>query len=193
MVKIIILIGREDNPNKCTGEKLVRSGIARKIKRLSELPHCSILLNPLANSYLKKSDSVYIENCGIAAIDISWKQSLYLLRKALTIHTRHRVLPLLIAANPINYGKPFKLSTAEAIAASLFITGFIEEANKILSEFKWGHQFLELNRYRLEKYSQTNSDEELDRIQKELFNINSNERILDLVHKLIYQDIEEIE
>jgi len=193
MVKIMILIGREDDPDKCTGEKLVRSGIAKGIKRLSEIPHCSIILNPLANSYLKRSDRIYIESCGIVAIDISWKQNLYLLKKALSIHTKNRVLPILIAANPINYGKPFKLSTAEAIAASLFITGFIEEANAILNEFKWGLQFLELNRYRLERYSQVDSDEELDKIQKELFNINSNNRILDLMHRLIYKDIEEIE
>ncbi len=193
MVKIMILLGREDDPDKCTGRKLVRNGIAKGIKRLSEISHCSILLNPLANSYLKRNDRIYIESCGIVAIDVSWKQSLYLLKKALAIHTRHRVLPILIAANPINYGKPFKLSTAEAIAASLFITGFIEEANAILNEFKWGHQFLELNRYRLERYSQADSDEELDKIQKEFFNINSNNRILDLMHKLIYKDIEEIE
>ncbi|ADM26906.1 Protein of unknown function DUF367 [Ignisphaera aggregans DSM 17230] len=190
MVKIMILIGREDDPDKCTGERLVRSGIAKEIRRLSEIPHCSILLNPIASSYLKRSDRIYIESCGIVAIDISWKQSLYLLRKALSMHTKNRVLPILIAANPINYGKPFKLSTAEAIAASLFITGFIEEANAILNEFKWGPQFLELNRYRLERYSQADSDEELDKIQKELFNIDSSDKILDLIHRFIYKDLE---
>ncbi len=52
-----------------------------------------------------------------------------------------RRLPLLIAVNPTHYGKPYILSTIEAVAAALYIMGFRDEAMEVLRLYKWGPEF----------------------------------------------------
>ena len=57
------------------------------------------------------------------------------------------IVPYLIAANPINYGKPYKLTCVEAVAAAMYICGFDEQASEMLDKFAWGHSFWEMNGY----------------------------------------------
>jgi pre-rRNA-processing protein TSR3 len=67
----------------------------------------------------------------------------------------------------VNFGKPTKLSTVEALAAALYISGFKEEAAELLSIFKWGHTFLEINRERLERYATAKNSTEVVEIQND--------------------------
>jgi len=78
----------------------------------------------------------------------------------------HRALPFLLAANPVNYGTPFRLNSVEAFAAALYILGQKEQAERILGKFSWGLGFLELNRAPLEEYSKAKNSAEVIEIQE---------------------------
>jgi pre-rRNA-processing protein TSR3 len=89
-------------------------------------------------------DKEIIEKSGIGVVDCSWAkidETPFNRMKS----AAPRLLPFLIAANPINYGRPCKLSCVEAIAAALYIVNLKDEAKFYLSKFTWGHSFIELN------------------------------------------------
>ena len=132
------------------------------------------MLNPFSPQAFSPDDRLRLEKNGLVALDCSW---LYV-KQVFNILTRWdiRCLPYLIAANPVNYGKPTKLSTVEALAASLYITDFKKQAIKLLSKFKWGPQFILLNKELLEGYSQAKDSLEVVSIQNDyLKQIGSND------------------
>ena len=67
----------------------------------------------------------------------------------------------MVAANPINYGIPTKLSSSEAVMASLWILGFKDQALEIADSVKWGPAFLHINMERLESYARAKSSKEV--------------------------------
>jgi pre-rRNA-processing protein TSR3 len=98
------------------------------------------------------ADKEIVESLGIAVVDCSWAK----LDDVPFSKIRgkfERLLPFLYAANPINYGRPFKLSCAEAIAAALQICGLPLEARLIMSKFTWGEGFFGINAELFECYS----------------------------------------
>ncbi len=80
-----------------------------------------------------------------------------------------RRLPAMLAANPTNYAKLGKLSSAEALAAALYILDEKKMATEIMDKFKWGHTFLELNSNLLEDYANAETKEQIEQLEKEYF------------------------
>jgi pre-rRNA-processing protein TSR3 len=125
-----------------------------------------VILNPLSVKAFSPADRSRIENRGLVALDLSWKHA-EVMPRFLRLRGASRCLPYLIAANPVNYGLPTKLSTVEALSAALFIAGFEAEADRMLSLFKWGPSFRELNAEALTSYAQANDSEQIVALQKE--------------------------
>ncbi len=164
-IPIVIYHAGQDDPRKCTTLKLKRFGLARVVSSTRALPHDAVILNPFSEKAFSPADRWLIKSHGLSAIDCSWIHA----DKAFALSARHtsRALPYLIAANPVNYGTPTKLSTVEALAAALYIAGFADEAQMILSKFKWGLEFLRLNQRFLEAYAKAKSSDDVVKLQKE--------------------------
>ena len=165
-VRITVYHAKQCDPKRCTALKLHRHGLARIVSRMRFLPKRAIVLNPFSEIAFSPADRDRIKENGLAALDCSWEHA----QKVLQEHVRgtSRCLPLLIAGNPTNYGKLTKLSTVEALAAALYIAGFKEESVKLLSIFKWGHTFLELNSERLTAYEKAKDSTEIVKLQTQV-------------------------
>jgi len=163
-IKIVVYHAEQDDPKKCTTLKLKRFGMARVVHRVRWLPQGAVVLNPFSSKAFSPADRPMIVRRGLAAIDCSWIHASQVFE--LNTHGASRALPYLIAANPVNYGTPTKLSTVEALAAALYIAGFPEEAKRLLSKFKWGPEFIRLNQRFLDAYARARDSTEVVELQK---------------------------
>lgn len=78
-----------------------------------------------------------------------------------------RLLPYLVAANATNYGRPWRLNCAEALAAAFVICGHRDWAESVLQHFSYGKPFLEINRELLDRYAGCEDEEAVKRCEEE--------------------------
>ncbi|CAH0478877.1 unnamed protein product [Peronospora belbahrii] len=135
---------------RCTGRKLCRLGYIKSMKPGAHFR--GLVLSPAGEQAVSRADRDIVMGSGISVIDCSWAKVQDLPYKQLRSGV-HRLLPFLVAANSVNYGRPHKLSCAEAIAATLYIVGLKEEAVQVMDEFSWGAEFLKINADCLANYA----------------------------------------
>jgi pre-rRNA-processing protein TSR3 len=146
--------------------KLKRHGLARLVSKTRFLPKRAVVLNPFSEIAFSPADRKRIEDFGLVALDCSWEHAEKVLLKQ--VKGTSRCLPILIAGNPVNFGKATKLTTVEALAAALYIAGFKQEAADLLSIFTWGHTFMELNSALLENYAAARDSADIIKIQTKI-------------------------
>lgn len=167
LLRLFVYQMKQDDPKKCTSNRLNHLRLVRSVLRASWLPRSVVTLNPYAEDVLFPGDRQLIIRGGLVVVDCSWEKAEEVFSKKL--RGIQRRLPIILAANPVNYGRAAKLSSAEALAAALYIVGFKEEAERLMMPFKWGPVFIALNKQPLEEYGSAENREDIRMIEESYF------------------------
>ena len=165
----------QDDPKKNTAVLASKRGDMKLHKAVRTLPKRGIILEPLCGKVFGPEDHELLtqQRGALVGLDCSWANIEASVASVMQkTRLQPRMLPLLLAANPVNWGKPGKLTTAEALAAVLYLLGRREQASEVLGAFRWGERFFELNREPLDAYAAANTSAELVQLQFEFFDLN---------------------
>jgi rRNA small subunit aminocarboxypropyltransferase len=164
MLGVFALEMGQDDPTKCTARKMVNMDLAKGVSRKFHASDKIIVLNPWAHRVLSPPDKGVKS---VLVVDCSWNQAQEVFFRRLG--GKHRRLPILLAANPTNYSRAGMLSSVEAVAATMYILGEVEEATRYLNIYKWGPTFLTLNLEPLEAYRRSRTEGKVLRAQRDYF------------------------
>ncbi|KAG0174429.1 ribosome biogenesis protein tsr3 [Apophysomyces sp. BC1015] len=152
------------DPKRCSGVKLARCRMLKTLKLSQRFR--GIVASPVGEKAVSPADRSIVEMYGAAVVDCSWAKIDEVPFSKIR-GPSDRLLPYLVATNPVNYGKPWKLNCAEALAAIFYITGFPEHGEALLAKFKWGHAFRKVNGGLLAKYAKCKDSTEVVAVQNE--------------------------
>lgn len=161
MIPVIIYDKCQCDPKKCTAKRMIKFGLGKRVRTLSSIPKGSIVLSPLSTHALSHADIRHAKR-GLVVVDLTWT-NIYDFPSLKNVE--QRALPYLLASNPINWGRPMKLNSAEATIAALYILGEIDQTKEFLWRFNWAIEFLRLNGTMLDDYSHANDSTEVINIQ----------------------------
>ena len=153
------------DPRRCSGKKLARHGLIKELRVGQRFR--GIVLTPRATQVLSPADAPIVHEHGVAVVECSWARLDEIpFGKIKSPH--ERLLPRLMATNPVNYGKPFKLNCVEALAAAFYICNAKPLGDELLAKFGWGENFPRLNMSSLAKYRACKDAEEVQRVTEQL-------------------------
>ncbi|KAH0538037.1 hypothetical protein FGG08_005349 [Glutinoglossum americanum] len=147
------------DPKRCSGKKLMKLGIMRELSIGQKFS--GVVVSPNAKRTLSPADRELAEQFGVAVVECSWARV-----KEVPFARIGGRLPYLVAANTVNYGRPWRLNCAEALAACFYICGHPEWAEEIISHFPYGQAFLEINSSLLERYAACESEEDIKKAEE---------------------------
>ncbi|CAA7268273.1 unnamed protein product [Cyclocybe aegerita] len=157
------------DPRRCSGKKLSRLGLVKELRVGARFR--GIVVSPKGKQVISPSDRQIVLDGGLAVVECSWARLDDVPFNKIA-SPNERLLPYLVATNPVNYGKPWRLNCVEALAAAFYITGFDSYAEKLLSSFGWGGSFYTVNKSFFESYKKCDTAGDVqaaqDKVMEEL-------------------------
>lgn len=124
-----------------------------------------VVIHPKAKKVISAADRELLEQYGAAVVEASWKR-IDEVPFGRIGGKCERLLPYLVAANPTNYGRPWRLNCVEALAACFYICGHEDWATEILSTFSYGEAFLDINSELFQRYAACKDEEEVKKAEE---------------------------
>ncbi|SMN22958.1 similar to Saccharomyces cerevisiae YOR006C TSR3 Protein required for correct processing of the 20S pre-rRNA at site D to generate mature 18S rRNA [Maudiozyma saulgeensis] len=150
------------DPKRCSGKKLERLGLISSLRVGQKFQ--GIVVSPNGKGVVCPDDLPIVEEFGASVVECSWARLDEVPFNK--IGGKHeRLLPYLVAANQVNYGRPWRLNCVEALAACFAIVGRMDWAAQLLENFSWGLSFLEINAELLEIYQKCTDAESVKRAE----------------------------
>ncbi|RMZ91104.1 hypothetical protein DV736_g1654, partial [Chaetothyriales sp. CBS 134916] len=148
---------------RCSGKRLMHFGMMRELAVGQKFP--GVVISPNAKKVVSPADRELLEQFGAAVVECSWARVKEVPWSRIGGKCE-RILPYLVAANTVNYGKPWRLNCVEALAACFYICGKEEWAELVLQHFTYGKAFLEINGQLLGRYKKCKDEEEVKQTEE---------------------------
>lgn len=148
---------------RCSGKRLMRLGMMRELHVGQKF--AGVVVSPKGKKIVSREDKELLDQYGAAVVEASWKR-IDEVPFGRIGGKCERLLPYLVAANPTNYGKPWRLNCVEALAACFYICGHPEWAEDILSTFSYGRAFLDINAALLKRYEACENEEQIKKAEE---------------------------
>ncbi len=163
--KLAMWDSNQCDPKHCSGHWLAQHGYVKRMPLGRSFQ--GVALSSFGTRTISPADREVVEAHGLIVLDCSWNRTEEISMQLLKCRGGHALLPFLVAANKINYGRPFKLNDAEAFAAALYIVGMREEAESLLESFSYGQEFFKINKHLLDEYAACENGEQVIAVQNQ--------------------------